>query len=162
MNSGACFGFKYNSNFCFIFISLVAYTWQAKRVAQLVSCFVGNHKVPGSNPWRTKTFFLPLVLFHFFIKLHQFIWPIKTSHFEMIFCTLVIWYVYFVIMQKNSKNILFLIIFHLFENKSFLWLKNHFSFDFFCQKFLTNSFLINQGTKTLNGHPLRCKPQPFV
>ena len=75
---------------CFIFYSLIAYIWQAKRVAQLVSCFVGNHKVPGSNPWRTILFFLTTCLFHFFTKLHQFIWSTKTSHLEMIFCTLVI------------------------------------------------------------------------
>ena len=122
MNSGACFGFKYNSNFCFIFISLVAYTWQAKRVAQLVSCFVGNHKVPGSTPLETKTFFLQLIYFIFlpnFINLFHLskLLILRWFFAHLSFNMSILW-----LCKKNSKNILFLIIFHLIENKSFLWL----------------------------------------
>ena len=122
MNSGACFGLNIIQNFCFIFYSLVAYMWQAKRVAQLVSCFVGKPKVPGSNLLETKTFFYHLFYFIFLPNFNNLFNLSKLLILRWFFAHLsfnmsILW-----LCQKNPKNIYLLIIFHLIENKSFWWL----------------------------------------
>ena len=55
----------------------------------MVKVFTFEPKVMGSNLSKGKTNFYHLFS-SFFIKLQTFLKPIKTSHFEMIFCTLVI------------------------------------------------------------------------
>ena len=102
LNSKSCFKI-YLTEFTYV-IGCITAPAVASSLLKL-SC-LATPSCPRFEPCRDQFFFKLLI---FFFKLSHFQNPIKTSHFEMIFCTLVNKYIYFMIVQKISE-------------KTFIWL----------------------------------------